>query len=264
MPDLLDIEVKIDGAEHLFNQLGVLLGKDAREVIRMRAPTMARYLASATMTVDVAGIEEGGYANGTAGTSPVARAMGIGAVRREMHQMFTEVRKVEPHKQRGDLCVVTSRNGKTFLAERSKCITDAATLKTVHRRDRRYSGNRPASEGWLVPKTILEPYRKFEEKRVGWGKSGWNSAADQFGNVRVPSWMKQPGAPGSASDHTSNPMHPAIFLNNEVPYLDAILRPTYFVNALEAFARSLEKEVAIVMAKTIAEQEGVANRRRSN
>lgn len=250
--ETITLQVDATGAEQLFANLAAVLGKNTGEVIRGRTPTLARYLASATMPVDVAGIEAGGFRDGTAGTRSSTRKMGQAAALGELGEMFTEVRSFTPHPQRSDLAIVTAKTGRTFLAALEKCVGDAARLQEIHRRDRRFSRRKPASTGWLAPTAILKPYRAKIAGRVGYAKSGWFNAALPFGQARVPAWMRQPDAPGRSRDHSRSRTYAYVDLINAVPYADTILTSRHYLGAIAAFGRALEKEVAHVFAASIA------------
>ena len=231
--------VKDGDLEKLWNILATTMGTTVGELMRERAGMMGRYLASATMPVVVDG-------ENTTGDSKAAKLIGQKAALKELRAMFSRVREIRPHRQRPDLVVATGMSGKTFLAQRSKVITDPATLKSTHRTHRRFSGKKPAQVGFLVLATIYDPYEKHILSRVGWAKSGFMSAASGIpgakGITQAPQWMRQ-NAPGSSVDRTNDETNPTFFLDNDVPYVSAIFSGYQMFKAEERFEQSLTSEL---------------------
>ena len=231
--------VKDGDLEKLWNTLATTMGTTVGELMRERAGMMGRYLASATMPVVVDG-------ENTTGDSKAAQLIGQKAALKELRAMFSRVREIRPHRQRPDLVIATAMSGKTFLAQRSKVITDAVTLKSTHRTNRRFAGKKPAQVGFLVLATIYDPYEKHILSRVGWAKSGFMSAAGDIpgakGVTQAPKWMRQ-NAPGSADDRTDNESNPSYYLNNDVPYVSEIFSASQMAKAEDRFEQSLTSEL---------------------
>ncbi|NBW10136.1 MAG: hypothetical protein EBR82_19120 [Caulobacteraceae bacterium] len=231
--------VKSDDLEKLWGTLATATGATVSGLMRERAGMMGRYLASATMPVVLSG-------DSVDGDSKEARIIGQKAAQKMLRAMFSKVRDIRPHLTRTDLAICTAMNGKTFLAQREKVITDAATLKNTHQRYRRYSRQKPQQQGFIVLATIYEAYEKHILSRVGWAKSGWMTAASSVsgakGTTQAPKWMRQ-NAPGNANDLTNDEENPTYFLNNEVPYVSEIFSGYQVAKAEDRFETSLANEL---------------------
>lgn len=231
--------VKDDNLAQLWDTLATVTGSTVGELMRERSGMMGRYLASATQPVVVDGENSTGDTN-------AARKIGQRAALRTLRQMFTRVRAFAAVRGRTDLVRVTAMSGKTFYAERPKCIADAKQLQVIHRQHRRFGGKKPSQNGFLVLSTIYDSYEKTIMARVGWAKSGFMSAASAIpgakGLTQVPAWMRQP-APGSADDRTDNESNPTFFLTNDVPYVSEILSDRYLARAESSFETSLASEL---------------------
>ena len=268
---MIDIEGVVNdaGIQSSLDQLANATGRTQGEILRSRAPTLARYLANATQP-----------AQGADGESLSAREVGRKAVRRDISRAYTTPAKIYEELKNWN----NAKVGKAMAREFYKAIKqgDIAGARAViqrsgikaksldiiawdngatHKRARNARGrvaknHRPAI---VTDAKKLKEYTKSREKKVGFAKSGWVTAGKQIkSGGRFAAWMSQP-APGNGSDKTQNTESPAVSLTDRVSYVSAAIRPSYEKAATSSFVRSLVKETDAVLAKQAAKEQARAN-----
>lgn len=236
-----------------------LVGKDTGQVIREKGPALGRYLAEATFPI--AGMET----SNPDGGSLAARNLGRDAVRRDIGRVYAS-----PAKAYGEMKQQVNANGQPALANafwralkkgdlayaeqllRTSGVRGAGLTLTkwdggaLHQRKRNSRGRvGSGSKPVLVddPKALKE-YGKKIEKRVGFGKSAWINAARQIKpGGRIAAWIAGQAGPGRGVDETRGTEYPKISMTNEVRYIRKILTSRYELRAVEAFGKSLDKEI---------------------
>ncbi len=276
MTDFPEILFDIDDvpAQDSLSRLADLTGKSTGTIIKNRAPTLARYLAEATMPV--AGLtQEGGDPDGI---SNIARDLGRAAVKGDIARIyaspsvvFDKLKKAAGPKvarafyaalKKGDFAtarIICQTAGQAAIGRLDIITWDGGAL---HRRNRNKRGrvNRGRKPVLVNDPAALKKYVKEKQSLVGFAKSGWiNAALSIKPGGRIPAWIRNNKGPGVGRDETKDPTHPRIFLTNAVNYIDSILLPRYRNRAITSFSESLQKEIDIVLAKLAARETALAN-----
>lgn len=97
----------------------------------------------------------------------------------------------------------------------------------------------------------LTAYQKKMAKRVGYGKSGWATCADQLGGSRgIPLWAKRHRAPATVQDFSGSGDNPRIVMTSQVKYIDTILPENMRTDALEKQRTKMQKEIRLALARS--------------
>jgi hypothetical protein len=231
---------------------------------------LARYLASYTMPVldKATGSGVDAQSVNVSGDTRGAQKLGQAAVARDIYRVYTppggpyQLIYEQAGKGQADAFYSLLRKGQL---EEARTLYRRATGKQIsimawdggalHQRLRNSRGtiNRGQQPTVVTDAKALKEYVRKIQARVGWGKSGWASAGKAVpggeGIGQIPLWMQQP-APGSAGAYR-DPVNPYIELRNEVHYVSDLMSQRTNALALQAFERSMAKEVQHVMAYEI-------------
>ena len=251
--------------------LAELTKKDVHQLVKDRAPTMARYLASWTMPVANMGKNAEGNPDGE---SLTARNLGQSAVSRDIGRVYMDVRGLMAQ-LKGKR--VSSDSGKGVAASTllSKMIkqgdNDRAEkiVRTVpgfahieiqnfddgkrHREKRRqgrvHKNTRPVV---IADSQKLREYIKNKREQVGFTKSAWITAGRMAGgkNGLRAKWITKHNAPAHGAFKMIGAIGEAV-LSSRVPWIDKKLNES---GAMEAFDRSFRREIDTA-TKKILEQE---------
>lgn len=248
-------------------RLALVTNRSVGEIIRERAPTLARYLATATMPI--AGLSrDGGNADGF---SKAAETLGKKAVTRDLGRVYVSPKTITRSlsESNGEHGEAMAKGFTKFLKkgelQSAKAILDrsgiAARQLTIvawdggdaHRKARNNRGRVPAARKPQITTdaVALRKYSDMRRKNVGFAKGGWINAAASVGALpkSIPQWVKRHASPGSAKDMTSDGTNPRFELTDAVNYMTAIMGEKYLIQATESFDKSMRKEINIVCGK---------------
>ena len=253
-------------------RLAEVTNKSIGQVFRDRAPTLARYLATATMPI--AGLaRDGGSANGL---GKEAHTLGMKAVTRDVSRVYKSPNGIVSQiaQSYGNKGVGMAR-GFFGMMKRGEMVQAKALLSRAkvggesvqiiewdggkRHKEARVKGRVPKSTRAVVISDAkkLAEYTEMRRGNVGFAKAGWVNAASRMGRTKttIPRWIsKHTSAPGHGNDFTNDILAPRFELTNSVNYLSEILSERYLLMATASFERSLKKEVNIVVAKLAARE----------
>lgn len=150
-------------------------------------------------------------------STAAAKKVGFAAVERDVNKLFAAIKDDEVLKWYSqvfdsDQKYVRYTGDSSAKRVSKRAFTGQAMdkMRGIHQKFRRKNGRVQISEKnlndvyggkWLVSNEALQKYIKQRQKKVGYLKSGWVAAADEFarlskGKARVPSWVRKQGANG--------------------------------------------------------------------
>ena len=248
--------------------LAELTKKDVHQLVKDRAPTMARYLASWTMPVANMG-------KNPDGESLTARNLGQSAVSRDIGRVYMDVRGLMAQ-LKGKR--VSSESGKGVAAstllskmikqgdnDRAEKIVrtvpgfahieiqnfdDGKRHKEKRRQGRVHKNTRPVV---IADSQKLREYIKNKREQVGFTKSAWITAGRMAGgkNGLRAKWITKHNAPAHGAFKMIGAIGEAV-LSSRVPWIDKKLNES---GAMEAFDRSFNKEIQTATSKIIAREQ---------
>lgn len=247
----LAIVIDTTDLEPLFRELEDLSGKKAGALLRERAGLLGRICAERTVPFQPIGSATGQRESGRRTVAKGVASVYVGGAK-----VFREIeRKIGKRPAKAWLALLRTNPERAAELLRSAGLKASnlnlgtfdggaahrAALPTIARRG---SHNRPPI---IVPDTkALAAYARKQEKRVGWAKSGWITAARQIpgakGFSKLPAWMKQ-AAPGKGQDSTRGTTDPYVVLFNSVPYIAKIFSAHAGSDAFSAFEDLIAKDL---------------------
>ncbi len=252
--------------------LAELTKKDVNQLVKDRAPTMARYLASWTMPVANFGKNAEGIPDGE---SLAARNLGQAAVSRDIGRVYMDVRGLMAQ-LKGKRISSESGKGVSATTLLSKLIkqgdNDRAEkiVRTVpgfahieiqnfddgkRHKEKRSQGRVHKSTKPVViadsPK--LREYIKKKREQVGFTKAAWITAGRMAGgkNGLRAKWITKHNAPAHGAFKMIGAIGEAV-LSSRVPWIDKKLNET---GAMEAFDRSFRKEIDTATRKILEREQ---------
>jgi hypothetical protein len=249
-------------------RLAMVTNRTVGEVIKLRAPALARYLATATMPI--AGLTKDGSGSPD-GFSKAAEALGKRAVTRDIGRVYVSPKTITRSlaESNGEHGEAMAKGFKGFLKkgdlQSAKAILDrsgiAAKQLTIvqwdggeaHRKARNGRGRVSAGRKPQITTdaAALKKYSDMRRKNVGFAKGGWINAAASVGALpkSIPQWVRRHASPGSAKDMTDDGANPRFELTDSVNYMTQIMGEKYLIQATESFDKSMRKEINIVCGK---------------
>ena len=249
--------------------LAELTKKDVHQLVKDRAPTMARYLASWTMPVANMGKNAEGNPDGE---SLTARNLGQSAVSRDIGRVYMDVRglmaqlkgkRVSSESGKGvaasTLLSKMIKQGDNDRAEKIvrtvpgfahieiKNFDDGKRHKEKRRQGRVHKNTKPVV---IADSQKLREYIKNKREQVGFTKSAWITAGRMAGgkNGLRAKWITKHNAPAHGAFKMIGAIGEAV-LSSRVPWIDKKLNES---GAMEAFDRSFKKEIQTATSKIIA------------
>jgi len=269
--DLYDEE-----AQRSLTRLSEMTGKPVGSIIVNRTPTLARYLAEATMPI--AGVD-----SSPDGFSTKARDLGQGAVERDIRKVYVGSNRIYKELKnwadaktgnnlaRGFYKFIKNKDyaGAQSILQRAGVRSKNLQFQpwdsgAQHQRARNRRGRVGRSYAPTIiddPKAV-DDYIKTVKKRVGFAKSGWTNAAKQIraGGGAVSAWIRNNSGPGVGQNLSQDPNNPRVLLTNQVNYITDILTEKYRLRAVGAFERSLGQEIHRVLEYLARKEAARANR----
>lgn len=116
------------------------------------------------------------------------------------------------------------------------------------RRDRR-GHVRKNSLSQVVPDARqIDRYIKKIQNRVGTGKSGWATVANELGGMRgIPHWVKRNKGAGGVDDKSRSFNNPSIGIHNDVPYIANLCKQAAVNKATRMQKEKMEKHIEKVL-----------------
>lgn len=253
-------DVYADDMKKSLKRLSELTKKDARELVKERASTMARYLAEWTMPV--AGIAKGSTGKPD-GKSKRAQTLGMNAVSRDIGRVYMDIKYLKKHlegrrvKQENQKSIAVWTLFQRFIQQGNldkaqKIIRTTPKFTTaevmhfdggkLHRKSQRngrvHENQKPKI---VIDSPKLREYVKKERENVGWTKGAWIKAGRMVNgkNGLSAKWITKHNPPARGQFKIMGAIGEAV-LNNAVPWVDKKLHD---VGAMEAFDRSIKKDI---------------------
>ena len=251
--------------------LAELTKKDVHQLVKDRAPTMARYLASWTMPVANMGKNAEGNPDGE---SLAARNLGQSAVSRDIGRVYLGQGKLKSllkgkrtPKEKGNVSISSlftrfviegrlDRAQKIIRTQPEFASVDVITWdggkrhKEKRRQGRVHKNTRPVV---IADSQKLREYIKNKREQVGFTKSAWITAGRMAGgkNGLRAKWITKHNAPAHGAFKMIGAIGEAV-LSSRVPWIDKKLNES---GAMEAFDRSFKKEIQTATSKIIAREQ---------
>lgn len=271
-----DLQVKGDvyaaDMQKSLRTLAELTKKDVNQLVKDRAPTMARYLASWTMPVANFGKNAEGIPDGE---SLAARNLGQSAVSRDIGRVYMDVsglmaqlkgKRISSESGKGvsatTLISKLIKQGDNDKAEKIvRTVPGFAHIEIQNfdggkrHKEKRNQGRVHKSTKPVViadsPK--LREYIKHKREQVGFTKSAWITAGRMAGgkNGLRAKWITKHNAPAHGAFKVIGAIGEAA-LSSRVPWVDKKLNET---GAMEAFDRSFRKEIDTATKKILAREQ---------
>jgi hypothetical protein len=256
--------------------LAELTKKDVNQLVKDRAPTMARYLASWTMPVANFGKNAEGNPDGE---SLAARNLGQSAVSRDIGRVYLGPEKLKSFlkgkrtpKEKGGVSIsslFTRFVSEGRLDRAQKIIRTQAEFASVDvipwdggkwHKSNRYTGGsyggrvrKNARQKIVADSQKLREYVRQKREQVGFTKSAWITAGRMAGgkNGLRAKWITKHNAPAHGAFKMIGAIGEAV-LSSRVPWIDKKLNET---GAMEAFDRSFRKEIDTATRKILEREQ---------
>lgn len=252
--------------------LAELTKKDVNQLVKDRAPTMARYLASWTMPVANFGKNAEGNPDGE---SLAARNLGQSAVSRDIGRVYMDVRGLMAQ-LKGKRISSESGKGVSATTLISKLINQGDNdraekiVRTVpgfahieiqnfddgkRHKEKRSQGrvHKSTKPVVIADSSKLREYIKKKREQVGFTKSAWITAGRMAGgkNGLRAKWITKHNAPAHGAFKMLGAIGEAV-LSSRVPWVDRNLAES---QAMEAFDRSFRKEIDTATRKILEREQ---------
>ncbi len=256
--------------------LAQLTKKDVHQLVKDRAPTMARYLASWTMPVANMGKNAEGNPDGE---SLTARNLGQSAVSRDIGRVYMDAGKLsrilkgkKTPENKGSVSISSLfyrflKEGRIDRAQKIiRTQPEFASVEVIpwdggkwHKTNRYQGGSyggrvrKNARQKIVADSQKLREYIRHKRDQVGFTKSAWITAGRMAGgkNGLRAKWITKHNAPARGAFKVIGTIGEAM-LSSRVPWVDKKMNES---GAMEAFDRSFRREIDIATNKIIEREQ---------